>query len=50
VIEIAGGAGAAIGIIAGRSVTVGRGDARFAVAPSALPGGAGVNFSWVGRQ
>lgn len=42
--------GAAIGIIAGRSVTVGRGDARFAVAPSALPGGAGVNFSWVGRQ
>ena len=29
--------GAAIGIIAGRSVTVGRGDARFAVAPSALP-------------
>ena len=42
--------GAAIGIIAGRSVTVGRGDARFAVAPSALPGGAGVNFTWVGPQ
>ena len=42
--------GAAIGIIAGRAVTVGRGDARFAVAPSAVPGGAGVNFTWVGRQ
>ena len=40
--------GAALGIIAGRSVTVGRGDARFALAPSALPGGAGVNFSWSG--
>jgi membrane-associated phospholipid phosphatase len=42
--------GAAIGVIAGRSVTVGRGDARFAVAPSVVPGGGGVSFTWVGRE
>jgi len=42
--------GAAIGIVAGRTVTIGRGDARFAVAPAAAPGGAGVNFTWVGRK
>jgi membrane-associated phospholipid phosphatase len=42
--------GAAIGMIAGRTVTIGRGDARFAVAPAAAPGGAGVNFTWVGRK
>jgi membrane-associated phospholipid phosphatase len=42
--------GAAIGLIAGRTVTIGRGDARFAVAPAAAPGGAGVNFTWVGRN
>jgi membrane-associated phospholipid phosphatase len=42
--------GAAIGIMAGRTVTIGRGDARFAVAPVAAPGGAGVNFTWVGRK
>jgi membrane-associated phospholipid phosphatase len=42
--------GAAIGIIAGRAVTVGRGDARFALAPSAVPGGAGVNFTWLGGK
>lgn len=41
--------GAAVGIVAGRSVTVGKGDARFAIAPSAAPGGAGVNFTWVGK-
>jgi membrane-associated phospholipid phosphatase len=40
--------GATLGIIAARSVTVGRGDARFALAPSAVPGGAGVNFTWLG--
>jgi membrane-associated phospholipid phosphatase len=39
--------GAMIGIAAGRSVTVGRGDARFAVSPIAAPGGAGVSFSLV---
>ena len=38
--------GAAIGIMAGRTVTIGRGEARFAIAPAAAPGGAGVNFTW----
>jgi membrane-associated phospholipid phosphatase len=38
--------GAAIGIVAGRSVTVGRGDARFAVAPAAAPGGGGISLTW----
>ena len=42
--------GAAIGVIAGRTVTIGRGDARFAVSPAAAPGGAGVNFTWVGKK
>jgi membrane-associated phospholipid phosphatase len=42
--------GAAIGIMAGRTVTIGKGEARFAVAPAAAPGGAGVNFTWVGRK
>jgi membrane-associated phospholipid phosphatase len=42
--------GAALGIIAGRSVTVGRGEARFALGPSVVPGGAGVNFTLVGRK
>jgi membrane-associated phospholipid phosphatase len=42
--------GAAIGMIAGRTVTIGRGTARFEVSPAAAPGGAGVNFTWVGRK
>jgi membrane-associated phospholipid phosphatase len=42
--------GAALGIVAARSVTIGRGDARFAVAPAGVPGGAGVSFTWVGRK
>jgi membrane-associated phospholipid phosphatase len=42
--------GAALGVIAGRTVTVGRGQATFAVAPTAAPGGAGVSFTWVGKQ
>jgi membrane-associated phospholipid phosphatase len=37
--------GAALGIVAGRTVTVGRGDARFALAPSIVPGGGGVSFT-----
>ena len=40
--------GAAIGIVAGRSVTVGRGDAKFAIAPAAAPGGGGISFTWLG--
>jgi PAP2 superfamily len=42
--------GAALGIIAGRTVTVGRGDGRFAVAPMAVPGGGGVSFNWLGTR
>ena len=42
--------GAALGIVAGRSVTVGRGDAKFAIAPAAAPGGGAVSFTWLGRQ
>jgi membrane-associated phospholipid phosphatase len=38
--------GAAIGIVGGRAVTVGRGDAKFAVSPAAAPGGAAVRFAW----
>jgi membrane-associated phospholipid phosphatase len=42
--------GAALGIVGGRAVTVGRGDAKFTVAPAAAPGGAGVSFAWVGNK
>jgi membrane-associated phospholipid phosphatase len=42
--------GAAIGILAGRTVTIGSGEKRFAVAPMATPGGAGVSFSLVGNN
>jgi membrane-associated phospholipid phosphatase len=42
--------GAAIGIVAGRTVTIGHGNARFSVSPTAAPGGAGVNFTWVGKN
>jgi membrane-associated phospholipid phosphatase len=43
--------GAILGIVAGRTVTVGRGDARFAVAPIAAPGGGGgVAFTWLGHR
>ena len=42
--------GAALGIVAGRSVTVGRGDGCFAVPPMAAPGGGGVGFTWIGNK
>ena len=42
--------GAAIGIVGGRSVTVGQGNARFAVAPAPAPGGAAVSFTWLGAN
>jgi membrane-associated phospholipid phosphatase len=42
--------GAAVGIMAGRTVTVGRGDARFALAPVAVPGGGAVSFNWLGTK
>lgn len=41
--------GAAIGIVAGRTVTIGRGETKFAMAPMASPGGGGVSFTWLGR-
>ena len=40
--------GAAIGIAAGRTVTIGHGDRRFAVAPMAVAGGGGVSLTWIG--
>jgi membrane-associated phospholipid phosphatase len=43
-------AGAAVGIMAGRSVTVGSGRARFAVDPMAVPGGLGVSFTRVQKK
>jgi hypothetical protein len=42
--------GAAIGILVGHTVTVGHGDARFAVAPMATPHGGGVSFTLVGSR
>jgi membrane-associated phospholipid phosphatase len=42
--------GAALGIVAGRAVTVGRGDARFAIAPAPAPGGAAISFTWLGAN
>ena len=42
--------GAAIGLAAGRTVTIGSGRNKFAMAPMAAPGGAGVQFAWVGGQ
>ena len=42
--------GAALGIVAGRSVTVGKGEARFAVAPAMVPGGGAVNFTLLQKR
>ena len=42
--------GAAIGILSGRTVTIGSGNKRFAVSPMVTPGGAAVNFSLVGNH
>ena len=43
-------AGATIGIMAGRSVTVGSGKMKFAVTPTAVPRGIGVNFVQLGTH
>lgn len=40
--------GAAVGILVGRTVTIGVGKDRFAVSPLVVPGGGGVQFTWVG--
>ncbi len=42
--------GATLGIITGRAVTVGRGDTRFALGPSVVPGAAGINFTLLDRH
>jgi hypothetical protein len=42
--------GATLGIITGRAVTVGRGDTRFALGPSVVPGAAGINFTLLDRR
>jgi membrane-associated phospholipid phosphatase len=42
--------GAAVGIMAGRTVTVGHGKRRLAVAPMAAPGGGGIAFTLVGSR
>jgi membrane-associated phospholipid phosphatase len=42
--------GAALGIVAGRSVTVGHGNTKFALSPSAVPGGGAVSFTWLGQR
>ena len=41
--------GAALGIVAGRTVTIGRGRS-LELAPLATPSGAGVSFTWIGRK
>ena len=41
--------GAAVGMVAGQTVTIGHGRNRIAVAPAAVPGGAGVAFTLVQR-
>ena len=42
--------GAAIGLVAGRTVTIGRGEASFALVPLAAPGGGGVGLTLVGQR
>jgi membrane-associated phospholipid phosphatase len=41
--------GAALGVVAGRAVTVGKGNTRFALAPGITPGGASLNFTLLPR-
>lgn len=41
--------GAVLGVVAGRHVTLSLGKTKFAVAPMAIPGGAGVSFAMIGR-
>lgn len=42
--------GAAVGILVGRTVTVGVGQKRFAVSPLWVPSGGGVQFTWLGSS
>lgn len=42
--------GATIGIVAGRTVTIGLGESRFAVSPMATPSGGGVSFTLIDHR
>jgi membrane-associated phospholipid phosphatase len=42
--------GAGIGIVSGRAVTVGRGSQTFALSPTVVPGGFGLNFTRIAAQ
>ena len=42
--------GGALGIAAGRTVTIGRGRAQMTLAPMAAPGGGGLAFTWLGQK
>jgi membrane-associated phospholipid phosphatase len=42
--------GAALGIVAGRSVTLGRAGRGLRIEPMAAPGGAGASFTWVNKK
>lgn len=42
--------GAAIGIVAARTVTIGRGTSKLAVTPFSVPRGGGIGFTWVGAR
>jgi hypothetical protein len=40
--------GATVGILVARTVTIGLGEHRLSVAPLVVPGGGGVQFTWLG--
>jgi membrane-associated phospholipid phosphatase len=42
--------GAAVGILAGRTVTLELAHARFAVSPTLPPGGVGIQLTWLGPE
>ena len=42
--------GAAIGLMAGRSIAIGPADRRFVMTPMAAPGGGGIAFTWDGSK
>jgi membrane-associated phospholipid phosphatase len=42
--------GAAVGVMAGRTVTLGHGGRRLGIAPMASPGGGGIALTWLGRR
>ena len=42
--------GATVGIVAGRTVTIGSGRKKFELGPTAVPGGGGISATWVGQR